>query len=87
MSAGVRVTGPLLPDGAKLNLTIERLEVIGVGVPSIAADFVEWKVNPVVDMATTGFAPHLRAVEISPQGIRIRGDANIAAALAGSGSR
>jgi hypothetical protein len=36
------VTGPLLPDGAKLNLKIESLEVIGVGVPSIAADFVEW---------------------------------------------
>jgi len=85
--ASVRVTGPLLPDGAKLNLKIESLEVIGVGVPSIAADFVEWKVNPVVDMATTGFAPHLRAVEISPQGIRIRGAANIAAALEGSDSR
>jgi hypothetical protein len=85
--ASVRVTGPLLPDGAKLNLKIESLEVIGVGVPLIAADFVEWKVNPVVDMATTGFAPHLRAVEISPQGIRIRGAANIAAALEGSDSR
>ena len=30
-------------------------------------------------------APHLRAVEISPKGIRIRGDAEIAGALAGSG--
>ncbi len=76
--ASVRVSGQLVPDADKLNMKIDKLEVIGVNAPSIAENAVERRINPVVDLSATSFSPKLESVEILPGVIRINGIARMA---------
>jgi hypothetical protein len=76
--AGVKVSGTLVPEGGRLDLRIDKLEVIGVNVPSIAENVVEKRINPVVDLSTTPFSPKLESVEMLPRVLRISGQAKMA---------
>jgi hypothetical protein len=75
LSVGVKVTGHLVPKGSKLDYRVDRLQVIGINTPQVAARMVEDEVNPVIDLANPPFAPVVKTVEIKPGVVRIAGTA------------
>ena len=77
VSANIQVIGYLVPDGRKLNFRIQRFEVAGIRTPKVAVHTLENRINPVLDMKTTQFSTELKTAAITPDGIRLTGDAKL----------
>lgn len=78
ISTNVKLTGRLIPKGQRLNFIIDKLEVAGIGTPSIAADYVEGRINPVLDLGKMSLSPELKSVTVVPGAVRFSGTARIA---------
>lgn len=77
LALNVRLMGVLVPRGEELDFRIDRLQVIGISAPHIAAGMIEDRINPVLDLRSMDFEPELRSVTIKAGSIRLVGAARV----------
>jgi hypothetical protein len=82
----VRLTGHLVTSGLHLVFRIDQLQVIGVSAPSVAADMVEDRINPVLDLGQLDFVPRVKSLAMEPGAIKIAGSAVLTGGILRKGS-
>lgn len=78
ISLGVDVEGVLrVAQPAKVYFEVDRLALAGLKMPSLVADYVEEKINPVHDLSTTGLKVRLSSVSVTPGSVTLHGAADL----------
>lgn len=86
LDVNVKLTGQLVPKQSLVDYKVDKLQVVGLNAPSIAARVVEDHINPVIDLKKMRIAPDIQSVRVMPGIVRISGTCDVAA-LVHSGGR
>lgn len=86
LDVNVKLTGQLVPRKSLVDYKVDKLQVVGLNAPSIAARVVEDHINPVMDLKKMRFAPDIQSVQTMPGIVRISGTCDVGA-LGHSGGR
>lgn len=86
LSASVDLLGKLqIASSRLLNFKVNRLTVAGLKTPQFAANYVEDKINPVLDVVSFGFPAKLQSVNVTPEKVTLNGTADLSKGLGNGG--